>query len=705
MLWRPKDSTPGDPARAPLHLFFVGPDLSSRHALQAVPSWHVLLRRLPWLIVAGLLLVAAETALVALFGPPPYRPQPGEYLTQLGAENAFIEPSDRLILGLWWMTALVLMGIGGFWRARGGAGRLGTVSVVMASVALVVLVWSTMWAGHLWIGIPGSGLVLGAVVVLAVVGIWFLPAAASSALSLVVGSSALAFTLPALFQLPGSLRDSGHFAFASDELAAVGAGHMPLADYVPMYTVLLGWPIAPLLKTGVGVFLVIVGYLLLLQVVSLAVSVALPVLVGGRRLLVPSLLLAVGPVIARVAEEVSASTYFPVTPLRTVLPALTILAAYLALGHARDSGSVRAWRFVGLGVLAGATALNNIDYGGAVAAAVALVILLAQASWRQGMLRLAWLVVGALGVFVAYTVVGFALGQPVSWGNWLLFARVGGVSGFWNEPMRPFGLHIAAVSLFVSAAVAGVVLLRVSRFGGSQLWRRQGVLLALVGGWSLLSLPYFAGRSYGQNLVAGYAFMIGMTAAAFLPLIRWNFWLVLRRPSLAGRSAVVGAALGAMLLVGVSAFWSLVKTPPEYMGMTWRDGQFTLTPEHSLVHSFVADDGVALVRSVLDSSDPQIRRIVDSGAVGQMLDDTSIVTLLTSMPSTGVLRKPGFDMPFSPQYADLQCAQPVGFEYVLMTRAVADLMRERPACLERFAFDSAIPVGSDGVLVPRRAVP
>lgn len=675
-------------------------------------SGPALLIRLPWLIVVGAVLVAAETVFVAVFGPPAIRPEKGDYLTPIGAANAFIEPSDRLILVLWWVTALALMVLAWIGRGwRGGSatamrtlGWRGVVGLGLASLALLVLVWSTMWAGHLWIGLPGSGLVLGAVVLLAVAGIWFLPGAAASALSLVVGSVALAFTLPALFQLPGSLRDSGHFAFVADELAAVGAGHVPLADYVPMYTVLLGWPIAPLLQTGVGTFLFIVVYVLFLQVASLAISVALPVLVGGWRYLAPALVVAVGPVIARVAEEVSASTYFPVTPLRTVLPAVTILFAYLALGHSRDDRSVRAWRFVGLGAVAGAATLNNIDYGGAVAAAVGLVILLAQTSWRQGLLRLVFLGLGAFGVFLGYSVVGLAMGRPVDWANWVVFARIGGVSGFWNEPMRPFGLHIAVVSLFIAAAVTGVSLLRVRRLGGSLQWRRQGVLLALVGTWSLLSLPYFAGRSYAQNLVAGYAFMIGMTAAAFLPLIRWNLFVVLRRPSRVGLSAAVGAALGVFLILATSAFWSLVKTPPEYLGMTWRDGQFTLSPEHSLLHSFVADEGVELARSVLRSSDPEIRQIVDSGSVGQMLDGTSLVTLLTSMPSTGVLRKPGFDMPFSPRYAELQCARPVEFDHVLMTRAVAELMMVRPSCDARFDFGAGIPVGAEGLLVPRRAV-
>ena len=284
---------------------------------------------------------------------------------------------------------------------------------------------------------------------------------------------------------------------------------------------MLGFPIAPVLAAlGSHAIWGVVAWLVVLQIVAFVISVALPVLVGGWRMLAPASVVAVLPSLAAGPHGGSAVDYFAVTPMRVVLPSVTLLAAFLVLRRRRAPAGLQRAKLVLLGLLCGTATLNNPDYGLPAALIVVGTVLITSPGSRDCVRSTVYLLSGLALPFVAYTVLGWTLGRPVHWSEWLFFQRTFGADGFFAVAMTPYGLHIAAVALFVSATVIGVVLVTVVSRGRSGFAYRQGVLLTLVGGWSLLCLPYFVSRSVTLNILGGYAYMIGMVVAAFLPLLR-----------------------------------------------------------------------------------------------------------------------------------------------------------------------------------------
>lgn len=616
------------------------------------------------------------------------------FIIMIGPESTkVVELTDRLVLLGWWFLAIG-MALGGAWIARRGRndqarkvrnGPPSWLAALLGVGSIGIIASSVTWdhdVTNQWPGITTLWLIVGLLFAWVVFHIWSSSRSLAAASSLIVVGIVFSYALPALLQLPGTIRSAYDFAFTSDELAAVAAGHFPLSDYIPQYSNLLGLPIAPALHLlGARAIYGVVAWLVFLQLVSLAVSVALPTLIGGWKILAPAMVVAVMPVLSTIEVAPTPTGYFAVTPMRIVLPSLTILFAFLVL---RDRRSIRTdgrhfRRLFALGVTAGLTMLNNTDYGIPAALTILVVIVIVSSSARLKVLSVIVYFFGAVAPFAVYSLAGQVFSRPVDWSYWVLFPRVFGVEGFSFTPMDPFGLHIAFVSLFISASVIGFILMVRYRDQGSRFAYQQGLYLAFVGGWSLLSLAYFSGRSYTPVLVTGYAFMAGMVVAAFLPLLRLTF----RRLRTSGESVqldlAVSFGLGVLAIAAAASTFMLAPRPTESFATiaSVPPGRFEPLMQQT-----------ANLEGVLSSpAGAELRRLVDEGRVEQALPMSSLTGLVTGIRSDSVATNPVY-YDISPVFSQIQCARSWadGTDYLLVAREAANSFAQEPLCDSHFDF-------------------
>ena len=181
-----------------------------------------------------------------------------------------------------------------------------------------------------------------------------------------------------------------------------------------------------------------------------------------------------------------------------------------------------------LGLFSGITALNNIDFGVPAAIAVFLAISISSLSSRKFVVTSFAFAVGFIAPTLMYSIFLKLNGTSLDASAFLFYAQIFGIDGFFLVPMEGFGLHVLTVSLFVSATVIGLIILLNSRQSPLSIGYMQGLALFLAGSWSLLTLPYFSGRSLVPTLFGGYAVQTALVAVCFLPLMRASFMKLIR---------------------------------------------------------------------------------------------------------------------------------------------------------------------------------
>jgi uncharacterized membrane protein len=664
------------------------------------------MRRIGFVPAVTALLTTGMTGAVVLMGPKPTAAVKSEVLNV--PSIALAEPTDKVVLVGWWLIAIV-MGFVTVWlvkrhrveRRLQPSMLYSCAATVLGAGSVGLVVASITWGRddtRAWPGINALGLLVGFGFALFTFQTWRFPRWLAVASTLSVACLVLAYALPALLQTPGSIRDPYDFLFTSDEISAVAASRFPLSDYIPQYSVLLGFPIAPVIRMLAGnAIFGVVAWLLFLQVVALTVAVALPVLVGGWRMLAPALVVAVFPTLAVLNGGTSATTYFAVTPMRIVLPALTLLAAFLVLRNRRELGGFQYGWMLLLGIMAGIAILNNPDYGLPSAVTVFVVSVIVSRTFRERAYSAMILFAGMCGPFLAYSIFGWALGRAVNWSRWLIFQRLFGAEGVNSIAMKPFGLHIAFVTLFISAAVIGFSLLVTSRPAHSSFGYRQGLLLALVGGWSLLSLPYFAGRSLTPTLIGGFSFMAGMVVAAFLPLLNATSRGLHKGGGKVSLESAIALSMGALAIAGAASTFMLVRAPSEYL---------SIAASKPLGNFGVLDEQTAVLKRILKSPrGSELGLLVGEGRVQQTLSMASLTSFKVGIPSGSVVTNPSY-YEFSSVFTKAQCALswPNGVDYLFVEELTAKLLEKEPSCASHFNF-AAMRTYIDGqsrfVLLPR----
>lgn len=644
-----------------------------------------------WIGPLAVLLVAAVTALIILLGPVAHRSTDGTWLRDL--DKTLIKPADRIALVSWFVLAIGMALVALAAARRRPAAHRGERTLVAAALASTVLVMAAvLWSYdpfQLWSGLSTEHLVLGIAAATSLIAGLARQDPRWRIAGFVAAALVLALVIPTWLQTPATVVDPVHFGYTSDELSSVAVGRFPLSDYFPQYTVVLPY----LFAIPLGIWpshapAVVLAGVLLLQVVTLAAAIMLPCLAGGRRFLAPSIAVVLPAVFVQVANGTSASSYFQGMPLRDVLPVLTLLLAMVVLRGRSVARLAAPWPWLGLGVASGITALNNPDFGLAAAATVVVAVVMVQRSWGALFRALTPLVVGVVAPPILYTALGWANGTPVDWSTWFVFQEVFGPAGLANVPMGAFGLHIALVALFVAASVIGFVLVLTSPRDKPSFAYRQGLLLALVGGWSLLSLPYLAGRSVPSTYIGGFAFNAGLVVACMLPLLAQSWRSARARTGSSGRLLVLAlplTAVGSLL-----ACIPMLPSPSERV-MALGSG------EPAGRYSLLADQQLRLANSVPLDGGPDLRSVLTGGGAVQALPYASLMGLTSSIPSVAVAS--------SPEYAEAtwwfsrrQCAKPLpdGTQFLLVRTTTARVLADDPSCAGYADFAEMHLYGAEG---------
>jgi len=645
------------------------------------------LAELAYVAPVAVVLETLITFVIVKVGPEPGRPADTSDVFRSQLSTTLLEPRDRMVLVGWWLSVPILIGL--VWvlarLPRGRTRLLGGRLMLAGSV--VVAVASALWFEEVDVGfapwIPrlypwemavGAIAAVLAVATLLVRGDWF--RRVGSAVMVLV---TLSFLLPALVQTPNSIVEPGHAAYTLDELIAPAVGQVPLVDYFPQYVTLLGLPIAPVIRSWPDQTLAIaLGWVLFLQAVCIVGAVLVGAMVGGRRTVPIVLLLVSAPIIFATAGGVYPAAYLAAVPFRTVLPVVTIVAAVAVFGRRADLGARGiAWGATGVGALAGVAALNNPDHGFPVVVAVGGGILLALTGWRDRVLAA---VVGGFAVvlpFLVYVTVTALVGESADWSRFLLFPQMFGTIGYGNIAMPAFGTHVGVVAFFAAATVVGLLLL--VRRRDSDTWRTQGFALAVCGGWSMLTLPYYMGRSLPSQLLFGYAVQVGLVCAALVPLV---LHAVTGMRSGKVRVTVAGSTSVTLALLALSGVAGSLWGAPTPVASLERIAAERSGPWHA--------DTLAVEGALGDPARGELRRLDEQGLLGQALASSSLLELSTGVPSVNVTNHPEY-FRIAVGMLRLQClemAEETVTAVIMPSRAAGNLSVV-PECRRAFVVESS----------------
>jgi len=648
---------------------------------------HQTVRASP-LSLVGPVAVAIIPVLTALFvwlGPDSSIPTGPSRLAPDMLKLSLSEPTDRMILVAWLVAAsamaLVLStGAVGWMRSREWISNERWVWATLPGLLLIG--FGLLYRDDVTTITPPIGLVevvTGAALAGAIVWVSTRRIQLRRLANALMIVAALALYAPVWLQFTDRLASVYDVRFTFSELAAVGAGSTPLHDFFPQYTQLLGFPIAPLLRLfpsqAVGICL---GWVLLLQAITLVVAVGVAAWAGGRRFLgpaaiiVPSLAFLAGP------GQSSSFTYFADNPLRTVLPVVAIAATCFALRNPSRAGGAYIRLLVFAGCVSGIAALNNPDFGIPVFIIVWITAVVAAAGRRRQLLAAVAIPGAAVTVFALYAGATAVAGVPPRWGDWLLFPSLFGQDGFQNVPMPSIGWHVAGVTLFVSAAVAGMVLVRSASLDRPSARRRRGLVLMLVAGWSLLSLPYYAGRSLVPTFVGGYALQVGWTVACLLPLIVAG---VRRRPwQRAASSAAARMSVVLGLLALVASMAALTKTATN-------DAYSRSTSEP------VTDPTLPALHRALANTSGDLATALRRGQVAQAVRTSTLIGLDTGIRSVAVFSSPDY-LALSPALSYRQCVRLIDdpATFVIIESVSRSFLEGVPECAVALRLDAPLPL-------------
>jgi hypothetical protein len=516
-------------------------------------------------------------------------------------------------------------------------------------------------------------LIIGGLLAFGLFALWRLPKSRAVTVSTVVFGLSLAFAGASLIQDVQHLRDPYHFTFTGDELSAVAAGRFPLVDYIPQYTNLLSYPIAPfmrLLPDQAGQIALI--WILVLQLLTLAAVLALPLIVGGWRMLAPAALVLTAVIcISSNAFSTKVTTYFAIMPLRLVLPILLLLATLLLLRR-QSSGRRRLVVAFVLGLGGAVTAINNPDFGAPALLVVLVTLLLTSRGWNSLFSVAAAFVLGSVIPFLIYSLVFLAFGRHVDWTSLLFFQRIFGSEGFMQVAMSAFGLHIAVASLYASVCSIGLLLLVLARQRPESRIRLHGLLLFLVGSYSLLSLVYFAGRSLVPTLLGGTSVQAALVLVSTLPLLNIGIRSLGQQGAKSKVTAQIGVAFG---FTAVAAGLSLL--------------MLAQVPSNAIVWTAAGTSGDAqdLNSEILSALKSQS---VSTEGLSQALTSPSLTQIETGILSASLFNSPAY-FGLARAFTSTQCESrlPEGTDKLLISKEWGEYLLRDVSCLK--AFDLANP--------------
>jgi hypothetical protein len=416
-----------------------------------------------------------------------------------------------------------------------------------------------------------------------------------------------AIALTALWVLPGVYSDRSiaaaaedvrfHVGFPLDEAFAVLNGRTPLVNFTAQYSAL--WPFL-----AAGVMLLLGKTLLAFTAMLCALTaVSLLAIFGVLRrvtrrttaallLYLPFLATSLYFMGGTSTNRSTVGTYFASFPLRYAGPYL--LAWLTARELERDEA--RGGRGTGLLLLfvaGGLVVLNNADFGVAALGATLAALVVAAASPRRAIRRLAPRI--ALGLALAFALVSLLTlaraGSLPRLGSVVSYAGVYTVGGFLQMPIPGvLGLHLVIYLTYVAAIATAAV-----RVLGRAPNRPLTGMLLWSGVFGLGSASYYVGRSHPyalDSLFSGWTLALALLTVVVVRRLTLHPW----------RRSAIPAAL-VLLGFGVAAC-SLAQAP-----LPWQQVQrLTATP--------ALNSEVPYPDPLVPPADPVVRRFVSSLADG-----------------------------------------------------------------------------------------
>lgn len=316
--------------------------------------------------------------------------------------------------------------------------------------------------------------------------------------------------LSVFIQTPSSLLDEWHFNFTANEIAAPAAGMIPMVNFVPWYTNLLGFPIAPILRLVPGeTVLVILVWLIFLQAICLALPAFIAFKIVGKHAALLSFLV----MISLMTAQPSINGYFQAFPIRTIFPCLLLGLLVSCVQHIQN---FKFWSSMFLGLLSGLALLNNLESGvPSLLALIFTLVLLYRSIWNftRAVLSILFgvlLVFGSLGFLVLLT------DKTFHFGYLFIPLKIVVSGGFFQEPMAVGGFHNIFAIFFVSGmAMSSLLFCRAQKVNSVSL-KRIAALMSFSSSWGLIGLVYFSGRSFTSTLLAGSTYALGLLAVSVM---------------------------------------------------------------------------------------------------------------------------------------------------------------------------------------------
>lgn len=377
--------------------------------------------------------------------------------------------------------------------------------------------------------------------------------AAVAVAALVVGASFLAsaFYRDDTIGL-APLATYGHAWFTYTEALAVTFGRTPLVDFVPQYTALVPWLLAPWFAVAGNTMAAFTGGMIALG------FVALGGLYVGLRLMTRNPLaagvifvvtLAVGAFPpARAGDEVHGILqYYALMPYRYLGPLALFAVSQWAL---RRPDSPR--RLVPLGVGSGAALLVNVEFG--VFAALAALVVAASSRTASGrrpgaahvIVRAAWWTAGTLAaimVFGAATLI--RSGSLPDLAGVVYFNRQFAQSGFFMLPLESYwGVHLLVLGSILAALVTGLCVTVLSGAAPARRLADGAAGLTYIGIAGLGPCVLFMGRSHPLVLVGAFlAWALALAALVWFAAVAIRSGVVRARLVTPGAAVAFGLAL------------------------------------------------------------------------------------------------------------------------------------------------------------------
>lgn len=354
----------------------------------------------------------------------------------------------------------------------------------------------------------------------------------SVCLNVVMSAVAITVALSFLRDL-SDFTDTSNNSYVLNEVLAPAAGRVPAADFVPQYTSLLGWIVVPfrhlmsghqladmstIMVSCLGIFAVVLAVILARRCFPRrSIWIVLAIIIPLAGVTVRHFGLPYAPAISG-GNESSIASSLQEYPLR-MFPAM--LYSIIGVGSLVSlmENSVRKVVLVSLGVLAGLMVWNSQDVGLAVVFAYFVVLLIATRGAIRRRATALWCS-GLVSVLVLYPLWTFLIGHPVRWAYLGLAARSYG-AGFGEALMQVPGPVLLILPLLIGSAVVGVFLLWRTTDSTSVSSRHQSyaiATLALVGAWSVGSLPYYVNRSYASGQLQVFLLPFSVCCCALLSL-------------------------------------------------------------------------------------------------------------------------------------------------------------------------------------------